>query len=52
MSIYLCNLGTTDGFIIYNVDPFKETFRRIFPSGGNNDDDEYDDDDDEGEPRW
>lgn len=26
--------GTTNGFIIYNVDPFKETFRRIFPNGG------------------
>lgn len=26
--------GTTNGFIIYNVDPFRETFRRIFPNGG------------------
>lgn len=26
--------GTTDGFIIYNVDPFRETFRRIFTHGG------------------
>ena len=64
LSSTLCYLGTTDGFIIYNVDPFKETFRRIFPSGGSNnvddddddvnDDDESDgDDDDEGEhTRW
>lgn len=26
--------GTTNGFIIYNVDPFRETFRRVFPNGG------------------
>lgn len=26
--------GTSNGFIIYNVDPFRETFRRIFPNGG------------------
>ena len=26
--------GTTNGFIIYNVDPFRETFKRIFPNGG------------------
>jgi hypothetical protein len=26
--------GTTNGFIIYNVEPFRETFRRIFPNGG------------------
>jgi len=26
--------GTTNGFIIYNADPFKETFRREFPNGG------------------
>mmetsp|Transcript_70012 Transcript_70012/g.111344 ORF Transcript_70012/g.111344 Transcript_70012/m.111344 type:complete len:397 (-) Transcript_70012:411-1601(-) len=26
--------GTTTGFIIYNADPFKETFRRDFPNGG------------------
>lgn len=26
--------GTSNGFIIYNVDPFRETFRRIFPHGG------------------
>lgn len=26
--------GMANGFIIYNVDPFKETFRRIFPNGG------------------
>lgn len=26
--------GLTNGFVIYNVDPFKETFRRIFPNGG------------------
>jgi len=26
--------GTTSGFIIYNADPFKETFRRDFPNGG------------------
>lgn len=26
--------GTNNGFIIYNVDPFRETFRRIFPNGG------------------
>ena len=26
--------GITNGFIIYNVDPFRETFRRIFPNGG------------------
>jgi hypothetical protein len=27
-------VGTTNGFIIYNVDPFRETFKRIFPNGG------------------
>lgn len=26
--------GTNQGFRIYNCDPFKETFRRVFPSGG------------------
>jgi WD40 repeat protein len=26
--------GLKNGFAIYNVDPFKETFRRIFPNGG------------------
>ena len=26
--------GTTAGFIIYNTDPFKETFRRYFPDSG------------------
>jgi WD repeat-containing protein 45 len=26
--------GTTSGFVIYNVDPFRETFRRTFTSGG------------------
>lgn len=26
--------GTTQGFIVYNVDPFRETFRRIFSNGG------------------
>lgn len=26
--------GTANGFVIYNVDPFRETFRRIFPNGG------------------
>jgi WD repeat-containing protein 45 len=26
--------GISNGFIIYNVDPFRETFRRIFPNGG------------------
>lgn len=26
--------GMNNGFIIYNVDPFRETFRRIFPYGG------------------
>ena len=26
--------GTSNGFIIYNVDPFRETFKRIFPNGG------------------
>jgi WD40 repeat protein len=26
--------GTTTGFVIYNADPFKETFRRDFPNGG------------------
>ncbi|RYG99034.1 hypothetical protein EON65_50735 [archaeon] len=26
--------GTNNGFIIYNVDPFRETFRRVFPNGG------------------
>ena len=26
--------GTTNGFVIYNVDPFRETFKRIFPNGG------------------
>lgn len=25
--------GTTNGFIIYNVDPFRETFRRVFTNG-------------------
>ena len=23
-------IGTSDGFTIFNVDPFKETFRRVF----------------------
>jgi WD repeat-containing protein 45 len=27
-------VGTSNGFIIYNVDPFRETFKRIFPNGG------------------
>jgi WD repeat-containing protein 45 len=26
--------GTTKGFVIYNVDPFRETFQRIFSNGG------------------
>lgn len=26
--------GMTNGFVIYNVDPFRETFRRVFPNGG------------------
>ncbi|CAM9949069.1 unnamed protein product, partial [Phaeothamnion confervicola] len=26
--------GTDNGFRIYNVDPFKETFRRVFSNGG------------------
>eukprot|EP01138_Halocafeteria_seosinensis_P015099 gb/GECG01015412.1/.p1 GENE.gb/GECG01015412.1/~~gb/GECG01015412.1/.p1 ORF type:complete len:385 (+),score=40.30 gb/GECG01015412.1/:1-1155(+) len=26
--------GTTNGFRIFNVEPFKETFRRVFASGG------------------
>ena len=26
--------GTSNGFIIFNVDPFKETFRRQFTNGG------------------
>ena len=26
--------GLMNGFVIYNVDPFKETFRRVFPNGG------------------
>ncbi len=26
--------GTVNGFIIFNVEPFRETFRRIFPNGG------------------
>ena len=26
--------GTESGFRIYNVDPFKETFRRVFSGGG------------------
>jgi len=26
--------GTNSGFRIYNVDPFRETFRRVFPNGG------------------
>mmetsp|Transcript_3484 Transcript_3484/g.7513 ORF Transcript_3484/g.7513 Transcript_3484/m.7513 type:complete len:375 (+) Transcript_3484:182-1306(+) len=26
--------GTTNGFVIYNVDPFRETFKRVFPNGG------------------
>ena len=32
---YTCTCaGTSTGFIIYNADPFKETFRRDFPNGG------------------
>lgn len=27
-------VGTNTGFIIYNVDPFRETFRRLFTNGG------------------
>ena len=27
-------IGTSDGFTIFNVDPFKETFRRVFENGG------------------
>lgn len=26
--------GTDNGFRIYNVDPFRETFRRVFSNGG------------------
>ncbi|CAM9541083.1 unnamed protein product [Heterosigma akashiwo] len=26
--------GTDSGFRIYNVEPFRETFRRVFPNGG------------------
>eukprot|EP01035_Chromulina_nebulosa_P036763 gene36763-49567_t len=26
--------GLSNGFVIYNVDPFRETFRRIFSNGG------------------
>jgi hypothetical protein len=26
--------GTTTGFVIYNVNPFRETFRRVFSNGG------------------
>ena len=26
--------GTTEGFAVYNVSPFRETFRRIFTTGG------------------
>lgn len=26
--------GMTNGFVIYNVDPFRETFKRVFPNGG------------------
>lgn len=26
--------GLKNGFVIYNVDPFREVFRRIFPNGG------------------
>lgn len=26
--------GMSNGFVIYNVDPFRETFKRIFPNGG------------------
>lgn len=26
--------GMTNGFVIYNIDPFRETFRRVFPNGG------------------
>jgi len=25
--------GTTEGFIIYNIDPYRETFRRVFNNG-------------------
>jgi hypothetical protein len=28
------SIGTSNGFVIYNVDPFRETFKRIFPNGG------------------
>ncbi len=31
-SCFAC--GTTDGFVVYNIAPFGETFRRIFVSGG------------------
>jgi len=27
--------GLSNGFVIYNVDPFRETFRRIFTNGSN-----------------
>ena len=26
--------GNVDGFAVYNVDPFRETFRRVFTNGG------------------
>jgi hypothetical protein len=26
--------GTGNGFVIFNADPFRETFRRIFSNGG------------------
>jgi WD40 repeat protein len=26
--------GITDGFVIFNVDPYRETFRRVFNNGG------------------
>ncbi len=31
-SCFAC--GTVDGFAVYNIQPFRETFRRIFVSGG------------------
>jgi hypothetical protein len=29
-----CELCVDNGFRIYNVDPFRETFRRVFSNGG------------------
>ena len=31
-SCFAC--ATVNGFAIYNIDPYRETFRRVFTSGG------------------